>query len=105
MFVFLGVPSQRVEGRLVIHSVEQDEHAFAWSITALFSAISATAADIISAIAAARWSRVALYNRVFRSKPRVFSSECLVPLCSRARIRTMGTLGRASGSFDVWVEY
>ena len=94
---------------------------FAWSIAALFCAISATAADIISALAAAIWSRVGALqwgvqsesSAACWSKPlRLSSSEskrpvrrmvvgitgCLVPLCSRARIRTMETLGRAGGS-------
>ena len=50
-------------------------------ITAVFSAISATAAVIISAIAAAMWSRVALCNGVFNRSPprRVGGSRSVCP--------------------------
>jgi hypothetical protein len=70
--------SQRVEGRLVIHPVEEDDHAFRLVDHCLFSAIFATTADIISAIAADIWSRAALSNGVFnRSPPRLLVEAAL----------------------------
>jgi len=115
----VGVPSQRVEGRLVIHPVEQDEHAFRL-VGPAFSAISATAADIISAITAAIWSPLGPLQWRVKSEPPwpVVEAAPWVQLgveaasetdvcrnhglpgrmCSQAHIRTLETLGRASGS-------
>ena len=117
----LGVPSQRVEGRLVIHPVEQDEHAFRLvdhcPVLCNFCNSGGynfcNSGGYVVAGGALQWGVQSESSAACWSKPlRVSSSEskrpvrrmfvgitgCLVPLCSRARIRTMETLGRASGS-------
>ena len=63
---------------------------FAWSIPAVFCAISATAADIIYATAADIWSRVALSNGVFIGVLRGVLVEACVQLGVEATSQTDG---------------